>query len=210
MSADDPGGRRPGETDDEYIRRNWSPVGELHDAVARLTAHVAERDARHERQMEFVVSTLASVADQQAQTAAALADEAAARRAHESASDRRLDRIERVAKLFVTVGRRTRREVREHLAALTSAQIMSEDARRADRERIDALLAATERLTTSQEGDREGIAAVAEAQARDRENINALADVVRQLATRQNGNGDKGGIRNSDEPRTTPTNRDDE
>jgi len=133
-----------------------------------------ERD----RAIEFIINA-------QARFSADLAAEADARRAREAEterraahSERRLDRLENIARSFVAIGRRTRREVRESLGALTSAQIRSEDERRADRERIDALLIVTERNTV--------------AQANDRESIASLTEVVRQLATARTGNGTNG------------------
>ena len=114
-------------------------------------------DDRRERQMEFIINA-------QAKFATDLAAEADERRAREAVSDRRLDRLENLAKLFVRAGRRERREGRERINALIEAQIRNEAI----------------------------VAALVESQTRDRENINKLADVVRNIATRgddSNGTG---------------------
>ena len=117
-------------------------------------------DDRRERQMEFIINA-------QAKFATDLTAEADERRAREAVSDRRLDRLENLAKLFVRAGRRERREGRERINALIEAQMRNEAI----------------------------VSALVEAQTRDRENINKLADVVRNIAMRgddSNGTGKQG------------------
>lgn len=96
-------------------------------------------DGERQRQIDFIIM-------QQAQFAA---DRQAAE-TRQQAAERRLDRLERVVKLAVRAGLRTRREVRDQIAALVDAHLRTEDA----------------------------MARMAEAQAHTDKRLDALIDVV--------------------------------
>ena len=110
-------------------------------------------DEELRRAMEFIVS-------QQAESAERM------RRA-----DRRMDRLERILKLAIRAGVRTRREVREQIAALADAHIGNED-------RFAAVAEAQMR-------NEERFAALVESQSHTDRRLDALIDIVRGQQGRQ-------------------------
>ncbi len=97
-----------------------------------------------------VEETVTFILEQQAQLTATVGQLAADRQAAEArqqAAERRLDRLERVVKLALRAGLRTRRDVREQMQALVDAHIRLADAQAKTDERINALIGAIERHT---------------------------------------------------------------
>jgi len=94
-------------------------------------------------------------------------------------AEQRLDRLERVAKLFVAAGIRARRDMRhldEKIGILVDAQIANEEkfAALADSQRRT-----DRRLDTAQLANEERFAALADSQRHTDEKLAALIDVVR-------------------------------
>jgi hypothetical protein len=117
MSDDD---RREGqlnsivETLAQIAEQQRQTTQQQRDAATRAdrdAAESAERDRRRERQIDFILEQQARDVTQDARR------------------DLRLDRIERIAKLFANAGRRARREARDqdrHISALVEAQLHTE------------------------------------------------------------------------------------
>jgi hypothetical protein len=84
-------------------------------------------DDERQRQMDFIVSSQAK-------------------------SEQRLDRLERVVKLALRAGLRTRRDMREQLRALVDSHIRLADAQAKTDERINALIGAIERHVSDGHG----------------------------------------------------------
>jgi len=93
-------------------------------------------------------------------------------------SNHRLARLERLFKLGLRAGMRERRGVRNlerKIAALTDAQIKTEEIQRQNSEDIAALITTTERVVATTE--------------RNSEDVKALTETVRLFVERQNGDG---------------------
>lgn len=110
MSDDD---RREGQLN-SIVETLAQVAKQQRDAAARAdrdAAESAERDRRRERQIDFILEQQARDVTQDARR------------------DTRLDRIERIAKLFASAGRRARREARDQdrrISALVEAQLHTE------------------------------------------------------------------------------------
>ncbi|HEY8184475.1 MAG TPA: hypothetical protein VIF64_00305 [Pyrinomonadaceae bacterium] len=88
----------------------------------------------------------------------------------------RLDRLERIAKLFVRAGLRARAEVRDHdnkINHLINLQIRNEELFKQNEERFSRLEESQAHLATSQ-------ASLAESQVRSDARLNALIEVIRE------------------------------
>lgn len=124
-------------------------------------------DEERQRQMDFILKQQAQFTVNFQKLEEAQEEEHRATGERFQASERRLDRLERIVKLAVRAGlreRRSRREQDERITALVDAQISTEAS----------------------------MAALAASQVSTGESINRLAEIVERMATKNgNGNGTK-------------------
>jgi hypothetical protein len=118
-------------------------------------------DERRQRQMDFILEQQAHFTEQMQR------------------ADKRMDRLEQIAKLMIRAGRRERREWRERYNALLDSQIQTEALTRRNSEDIKR----TEELVRRNSEDINRTEALTH---RNSENIGRLEKIVEQMATGKN------------------------